>query len=252
MSAIIAKIPIFRTLFKMLHQEVVLGLSLADWLALCWFVLCWAGYTRYAERKALRRDCLASVLHRQRRRWMHEMLGRENRVADASLMANLERNVAFFASSTLIILAGVFTVLSATDKAISIAAELPFAVGASAAAWEVKLILLAGVFVYAFFKFTWSLRQYGFAAVVIGMAPGTDSRHDVNLQTFADEAAQVISRAALAFNLGLRSYYYGLAFLIWFVNPWFFALATTWVVAVLYRREFKSNVLQALVRTYNA
>ena len=116
----------------MLHQEVVLGLSLADWLALCWFVLCWAGYTRYAERKALRRDCLASVLHRQRRRWMHEMLGRENRVADASLMANLERNVAFFASSTLIILAGVFTVLSATDKAISIAAELPFAVGASA------------------------------------------------------------------------------------------------------------------------
>ena len=64
--------------------------------------------------------------------------------------------------------------------------------------------------------------------------------------------ARRISRAALAFNLGLRSYYFGLAFLIWFLNPWFFALATTWVVGVLYRREFKSNVLQALVRTYNA
>lgn len=235
-----------------LHQEIVLGLSLADWLAVSWFMLCWAGYTSYAERKAKQRDCLSSILHRQRKRWMSEMLARDNRVADAALLANLERNVAFFASSTLIILAGVFTVLSATDKAISIAAELPFAVDAPAAAWEVKLILLTGIFVYAFFKFTWSLRQYGFASVVIGMAPGNGSRERVNPDSFAEEAAQVISRAALAFNLGLRSYYFGLAFLIWFLNPWFFALATTWVVGVLYRREFKSNVLQALVRTYNA
>ncbi|HVL02792.1 MAG TPA: DUF599 domain-containing protein, partial [Dongiaceae bacterium] len=194
----------------------------------------------------------SNILHRQRRRWMHEMLARDNRVADASLLANLERNVAFFASSTLIILAGVLTLMSATDKAISIANELPFAMDGSAASWEVKLILLSCIFVYAFFKFTWSLRQYGFASVVIGMAPGNGSRDQVNIETFAEEAAQVISRAALAFNLGLRSYYFGLAFLIWFVNPWFFVLSTTWVVGVLYRREFKSNVLQALVRTYKA
>lgn len=252
MSAIIAKFCAFRWLDMGFHQEIIFGLVLADWLALSWFVLCWAGYTVYAERKALRRDCLASVLHRQRRRWMAEMLQRENRVADASLLANLERNVSFFASSTLIILAGVLTVLGSTDKAISIAAELPFAINASASAWELKLILLTGIFVYAFFKFTWALRQYGFAAVVIGMAPGNGSRDSINAETFAEESAQVISRAALAFNQGLRSYYFGLGFLIWFLNPWFFMLAAAWVVGVLYRREFKSNVLRALVRAYDA
>jgi uncharacterized membrane protein len=87
---------------------------------------------------------------------------------------------------------------------------------------------------------------------VIGMAPVTARRETVNQQSFAEEAAQVISRAALAFNLGLRSYYFGLAYLIWFLNPWFFMLVSTWVVAVLYRREFKSAVLRALVRTHNA
>jgi uncharacterized membrane protein len=99
-----------------LHQEIILGLSLADWFAASWFLLAWAGYTRYADRKALKRDCLSNILHRQRRRWMDEMLARENRVADASLLANLERNVAFFASSTLIILAGILTLMNATTR----------------------------------------------------------------------------------------------------------------------------------------
>ena len=235
-----------------MHREFFIGLSLGDLIAACWFLVCWIGYARYADRKALRHDCLSSILHQQRRRWMSEMLQRENRVADSSLLANLERNVSFFASSTLLILAGVLSVLGAGDKALALVTGLPFAVPVSPLAWEMKLILLATIFVYAFFKFTWSLRQYGFASVVIGMAPGNGSRGNVNQAAFAEESAQVISRAAAAFNMGLRSYYFALAFLIWFLNPWLFMLAASWVVAVLYRREFKSKALRALVRTHNA
>lgn len=180
------------------------------------------------------------------------MLGRENRVADASLIANLERNVAFFASSTLIILAGILTVLGATDKAILIAAELPFSYPGSTVSWEIKLIMLLAIFVYAFFKFSWALRQYGFASVVIGCAPSVGSNTLVSSSQFADGAGKIISRAAYAFNLGLRSYYFGLAFLVWFVNPWFFIFTTALVVAVLYRREFHSNALKALILVKNS
>ena len=62
-------------------------------------------------------------------------------------------------------------------------------------------------------------------------------------------AAQVISLAAHQFNQGLRSYYFGLAMLAWFINPWLFMLTTTGVVLVLYRREFHSKVLQVMVFT---
>ena len=85
--------------------------NLIHLLAALWFVICWGGYTRYATWKARDTACLASVLHLYREDWMRRMLLRDNRIADASVIGNLERNASFFASSTLIILAGILTVL---------------------------------------------------------------------------------------------------------------------------------------------
>lgn len=233
-----------------LDQKIFIGLNVLDVIAMAWFTLCWVGYTFYSEKKASNTNCLSNSLNQHRILWMQNMLGRENRVADASLLANLERNVAFFASSTLLILAGIITLLGSLDKLVDVAELLPFSTATARHAWEVKLLLLAGIFIYAFFKFTWSLRQYGFACVVVGSAPLKASAADAN--ALSEHAAKIISRAAHAFNLGLRAYYFSLAYLVWFVHPWMFMLTTTWVVGVLYRREFKSKVLRALVRASKA
>jgi uncharacterized membrane protein len=53
--------------------------------------------------------------------------------------------------------------------------------------------------------------------------------------------------AAHHFNFGIRSYYFALAVLAWLVSPWLFVAATTWVVFVLYRREFHSSALSTLM-----
>ena len=58
--------------------------------------------------------------------------------------------------------------------------------------------------------------------------------------------ARVISMAANTFNFGLRAYYFGMATLAWFINPWFFMLVTGGVVLVLYQREFHSDVLAVM------
>ncbi len=244
-----------------LEQTLYLGLSLLDLIAINWFFICWIGYTFYSEYRAGKKHCLANALHSHRVIWMQRMFQRTNRVADAALLANLERNVAFFASSTLIILAGIITVLGSTDHLLAVMDHLPFVVSSSQGAWEVKLIVLSMVFGYAFFKFTWALRQYGFACVLVGSAPitvdcksvssssetGQQRSEQTDALAFGEIAARVISRAAYAFNLGLRAYYFSLAYLIWFINPWAFMVAAIWVVGVLYRREFKSKALKALV-----
>ena len=95
-------------------------------LAISWFLLCWVGYTYYALRKGRDTACLATVLHLYRRDWMNRLLMREQRMADASVIGNLERNTSFFASSTLLILAGLITVIGASDKAVVLLHELPF------------------------------------------------------------------------------------------------------------------------------
>ena len=64
-------------------------------IAVAWFVLCWAGYTRYASWRGRDTACLASVLHLYRQDWMRRMLLRDNRIADANVIGNLERNAAF-------------------------------------------------------------------------------------------------------------------------------------------------------------
>ena len=145
-----------------------------EFLALIWFFVCWGGYTWYSRNRANSRSCLSNTLDLYREDWMRVMLKRENRISDASVVGNLERNGAFFASSCLLILAGIITALGYTSEAMEIFATMPFSAVPSREIWELRLVVLLVVFIYAFFKFTWSMRMYNFVAVMIGSAPLPD------------------------------------------------------------------------------
>ncbi|NVK43545.1 MAG: DUF599 family protein [Oceanospirillaceae bacterium] len=230
---------------------MVQGYLVEHWphlLAMIWFLVCFRGYMQYARAKSKTTACLASVMHLYRLEWMRHMLMRDNRIPDTNAIANLERTVAFFASTTMLILAGLMTLLSAKDKAISIVSEIPFSYPTGAGEWEFKLLLLLVLFVYAFFKFTWSLRQYGFVSVMVSGAPMPgEGFSDHRLEAHADRIAKMTSLAANNFNTGLRTYYFCLAVLGWFINPWLFMMASATVVYVLYRREFSSSTLHSLM-----
>ena len=222
--------------------------GLWDLMALFWLFAAWYAYTRFAKRKAKTTHCLASVLHRYRVNWMQEMLKREQRVADAALLANIERNVSFFASSTLLVLAGLVTALAAADQVQLTLAILPFTQDATTQELEFKFLLLIGIFIYAFFTFTWSLRQFGFVSVLLGGAPNTDPGQDAgHMQRYAKYTAKVLDQAGHSFNYGLRSYYFALASLAWFIDARLFIVAVSVVVWVLYIREFRSSSLSAML-----
>ncbi|ARU57483.1 MAG: DUF599 family protein [Pseudomonadales bacterium] len=222
--------------------------NLLDIVALVWFLVCWIGYGVYSSRKSKSVPSLSNTLDLYRADWMSRFLMRENRIADASVVGNLERNGAFFASSSLLIIAGILTALGYTDKALELFSDIPFAHLNSRMMWEIKLSVMMVVFVYAFFKFTWAMRQYNFCAVLIGSAPlASESKVSPRArEAFAQSAAQVANHAGDAFNLGLRSYYYALAVLSWFVHPVLFMVISTAVVVILHHREFESRALKAL------
>jgi uncharacterized membrane protein len=210
----------------------------------------------YSKKCSYGQPCLASLLHKYRHEWMLRMLTREMRIADNAAIANLEKSVAFFASTTMLILAGLMTILGSTEKAIGLMEDFPFSIPASRTEWEVKIVALIIVFVYAFFKFTWSLRQYGFVTIMVGAAPvesesETENSLDQTLnnkrEALAKRIASMTSMAANNFNVGLRTYYYSIAILTWFINPWFFMVSTAGIVLILYRREFKSSTLKILM-----
>ncbi len=222
-----------------------LPLSTLDWIAIGWFLFWWVAYVLFAARHARKVPSLLSQMSILRRAWMQAVATREVRIGDVSILANLSNGSTFFASTTLLILGGLLALLGTTEKVASVMADLPFTKASPDTLWEIRVLLLVAVFVFAFFKFTWSLRLFHFCSVMIGGAPPPDATPEERAH-FVERATRTVTLAAESFNNALRAYYFALAAMMWFVNPWVWMLATSWVVLVLYHREFQSQVLRTL------
>ena len=222
-------------------------LPLADWAALALFFAAWVGYATFARRLAEKRPSLLALTNRERRRWMLQTTWRDNRVIDGVVVQNLSTSPSFFASTTILIIGGLLAALSASESASEFVREIPFAARTSMLVFDLKLVLLTAIFIFAFFRFTWSLRQYGFGALLVAAAPPFDRwRDDAEREHYAARAGRLMGLAAESFNDGLRAYYMSFAACAWFFSAWAFMAASLFVVLILYRREFHSEVLAVL------
>lgn len=220
-----------------------------DWVAVLGFFAAWVGYAMFAKRRAATQASILAATNRIRRQWMLQVTHREVRVIDGVVVQNLSVSPSFFASTTILIIGGLLAALGASEKATELVREIPFAVRTSTLVFDLKLLLLTGIFVYAFFRFTWSLRQYTFGALLVASAPEAkefERNAELSREAFADRAGRVVGLAAETFNDGLRAYYMAFAAIGWFFSPLAFMLATAGVVWILYQREFRSDVLDVL------
>jgi len=222
-------------------------LPLGDWLGMAFFFAAWGGYAVVARRRARTRPSFLGSSNRIRRQWMLQTTFREVRVLDGVVVQQLSSTASFFASTTILIIGALLAALGATEPASDLVREIPFAARTSLLVFDFKVVLLAGIFVYAFFRFTWCIRQYSVGVLLVAAAPEAAAvTDDVQRQAFADRAGRVMGLAAESFNDGLRAYYLSFAAVSWFVSPWAMLAATATVIWVLYRREFRSEVLKAL------
>jgi len=225
-----------------------LSLTWLDIAASLFFVLSWAGYATFAQWRSKSVPTLHSAMDGYRRQWMVRMIERDNRMVDVNIMRNLVRSSQFFASTTMLVLGALIALLGYVQQAMDVVSGLPFTVKASTRLLEIKVVLLVLIFVYAFFKFSWAIRQLGFSSTLIGAAPKQPAENPEQFAVEINRVAAVTSYAGTNFNDGLRAYYFALAALTWFLHPYLMLIATAWVVYVLYHREFESRTLYALTK----
>ena len=218
-----------------------------DLLALLLFMGGWLGYPMFAERHARKVPSLHNTMDGFRREWMLRMIERDNRMTDVNIMRTLARSSQFFASTTMLVLGALIALTGYVQQALDVVSGLPFTMKASARLLEVKILLLVIIFTYAFFKFTWSLRQLGQASTLVGAAPQKPKDNPEQYAPWVNRIARITSYAGTNFNNGLRAYYFGLAALAWFLHPWLMIAATAWVIYILYAREFRSKTLAAML-----
>ena len=220
----------------------------ADWLALGFFLSVWIGYALFAKHWGQGQRSILALTNQYRRLWMLQATVRDPRMLDGIITQTLSATPAFFCSTTILILGGLFALLGTTDKAAELVREIPFAQPTPMLVFEFKILVLVVIFVYAFFRFSWSMRQYTFVALLIGAMPPAQhfmaGQADAN--SHAQRAANMTGLAAETFNSGLRAYYFSFAALGWFFTPLMFVFSTLLVAGILYSREFRSEVLELL------
>ena len=220
-------------------------LSAVDWVSLAIFFICWSGYAWFSEHSSQGASGLTRTTQGYRLAWARRILEREVRISDSSLIGNLVNSVSFYANTTIYIIAGLIAALGAADQLLGIAADLPFAGPGNRELLEIKLMLVLACFVFAYFKFTWSLRQFNLLSILIGAAP-VGPAGSPEIDTYIRRIAGTNNLAGDDFNRGIRAYYFGLAAATWLLHPILLTLTTLGITIVLYRRDYRSAALTVL------
>ncbi len=217
-----------------------------DWIALGCFAGAWSIYAIVVEWTPLGRRTLNHLMHGYRLVWMQRMLGRDMRMVDAQIVASLQNGTAFFASTSLIAVGGALTIMRASDELLHLLTALPFGIDTTRVQWEAKVMGLAVIFVYAFFKFAWAYRLFNYVAILIGAAPPVAEKDTPEAQRYTARAAQLIEAAGRHFNRGQRAFFFALGYLGWFLGPWVLMASTAAVLIVMLRRQLASDSRRAL------
>jgi uncharacterized membrane protein len=211
-------------------------------LALLW--VSWVGLGWWIEHPGSKRPSVTVIVANYRRAWMQEMVTREPRIFDASIVANLRQGTAFFASGCMIALGGLLAVVGNTEALRGVEAEF---IGRDTpqAIWQIKLMIVALFLTHGFLKFVWANRVFGYCAVVMAAVPN-DVNHPMAYPRAA-QAAEINIRAAWNFNRGLRSIYFALGALAWLLGAEALIIATCMVAFLIWQREFSSQAREILL-----
>ncbi|TRD20598.1 DUF599 domain-containing protein [Palleronia caenipelagi] len=216
--------------------EVLSVLTIADYAAVTALFLGWKLLSLRIESETAKTPSVTVLMIQHRREWMRQMLTRDPRIFDATILGSLRQSTTFLASTTVIAIGGALALIGNIEQFTGVAQDL--GVSPDARAEQIKLVIIVVILTEAFLKFLWSNRIFGYCAVVMAAVPNDPS--DPIAAHRAAQAAELNIRAAWNFNRGLRALYLALSTLAWLIGPIQLAVASLFVFWVIWSREFRS------------
>jgi uncharacterized membrane protein len=218
-----------------------------DLAAFSWFLVLTLLYIAIAGTGRTEGRSIMAAIHARRVEWMRNMAQRETRTEDLILLQNLATANTFFASTSVIAMGGLAALLGSGERAQAILAKIPFVAKVDPLVFELKILFLMLLFIYAFFKFAWAYRLAHYTAIMIGATPFASPEHAEACDRYARSTARLAGLSAEHANAGFRTYYFAIAGIAWFLHPVIFMGATLWVLVILVRREFYSRSRRAIL-----
>ena len=220
----------------------------ADLAALLGFVAAWLAFELAVDHTPLKHRSLSGLMARRRAAWMLVMAERDMRMVDTAVLSGLQQGAAYFGTVAMLAIGGCFAAMGATEQALRLFQDLPLVGGVSRTLFELKLVGLTLIYVYAFFKFGWSYRLFNYCSILIGAVQHPKETDVQTRRRQALMAGEMNMIAGKHFTAGLRAIFMALAYLGWFAGPEVLVIMSVAVVCVLVRRQFFSRARRVLVR----
>ncbi|WMT89293.1 DUF599 domain-containing protein [Pelagibacterium sp. H642] len=190
-----------------------------------------------------RRPALSTLMNEQRFNWVTQAARRDTPL-DAILSGNIMSSVSFFASTTALLILALFTVIGQLHEYAPALSAITFGTHHTEIDLQIHVVVMLVLFVYAFLSFTLSLRQFNHFCILLGAM-------DHDKPASADEIrtiARINAMAAQRFNAGIRSYYFAIPMVAWFVSGWAAVVVTVGTVFFLLHREYFSDARWLVAR----
>lgn len=199
-------------------------------------LIAWLLYPHVVPFFERRRPSLSTLMNAQRRRWIAHATTR-NTPLDAILSSNLMSSIAFFASTSVLMVLALFAVFGQLPKINMALVQLQPGFKGGSLAVEVHMACVLMLFILAFLAFTLSLRQFNHFCIMLGAIQQNDqsTEREIDIVTYLNAVG------AANFNHGIRAYYFSTAMLAWFFSPIAAIIATLFVILFLIHREFYST-----------
>ncbi|WP_040617064.1 DUF599 domain-containing protein [Roseibium sp. TrichSKD4] len=224
-------------------NNFLLQIRWPDLIALISLVAC---FTLYAPLSNLiLGGNISSRMLEWRKSWARQMMWREERITDVSLVRGLIGNVSFFATTTVFVISGLLALIGSSGPIVAKLNALPHFDRVSEETIIMKLSTLLGMAVVAFFKFGWAMRLHANALLMVGAAPEPAQRDSALAEYVGSSLAKMSALASLHFQGGVRAYYFGFATLPWLFSAWLLFPSLALMILVAIRREYFSNAFRA-------
>lgn len=213
--------------------------TLIDAIALALLLVGWLGGTYIIENASAKRPSMHLLMSDYRMKWMQQMITRQPRIFDMTTLTMMRHGTAFFASGCMIAIGGCVALLGQAEQLTMLAGDISPEFTVPRIVWELKILLLMVLLANGFLKFVWSMRLFGYCAIVMAAVPNEPENPET--APMAAKAGHLANTAAKSFNRGLRSVYFTIATLTWLIGSWAFIGATLITIWVLFRREYASQ-----------
>ncbi len=232
-------------------SSIILVLTGHDFRAFFITIALWFSYNIYMTYRiqSARSGSLTSWINLYRVRWMYSAMQRlpQDRLIDTRVLEYFMQNSTFFASTSIFIAAGIASIMQGREEFRALVTSSAFFADYSPYFWEARCVLLIAIFIYAFFKYTWSLRQIHYACVLISTAPQISAKQKpLFLRKTAKHIATLIINGSKHHDAAVRSFYAGFIFFSSFINIYLTMVLMILNMCILHRREFYSKTLKTL------